>query len=275
MAERSLGQVRCFLLDLDGTFYVGGSLLPGSRPFMDSLALTGRDYLFVTNNSSQHAGHYADKLAQMGFPVPQEKVFTSGEATALYLRRHYPGARLFVVGTPALEDEMTRHGFTLSDDAADVAVLGFDTTLTYDKLCRLCDLVRAGLPYVATHPDFNCPVEGGYIPDIGAMIAFVRASTGRDPEVIGKPQAEMARAAMARTGLEPHQLAMVGDRLYTDVAMGKGAGILSILVLSGETSRRDLETSQIQPDLVFADLGELARALESESESAGDRQAIR
>ncbi len=272
MAERSLGQVRCFLLDLDGTFYVGGRLLPGSRPFMDSLARTGRDYLFVTNNSSQHAGHYADKLAHMGFPVPQEKVFTSGEATALYLRRRYPGARLYVVGTPALEHEMRRHGFALSDDAADVAVLGFDTTLTYDKLRRLCDWVRAGLPYVATHPDFNCPVEGGYIPDIGAMIAFVRASTGRDPEVIGKPQAEMARAAMARTGLEPHQLAMVGDRLYTDVAMGKGAGILSILVLSGETSRQDLETSQIQPDLVFADLGELARALESES--SGDRQTV-
>lgn len=238
--RRSLEQVRCFLLDLDGTFYVGGRLLPGSRPFMAALARTGRDYLFVTNNSSQHAGHYADKLARMGFPVPQVKVFTSGEATALYLQRRYPGARLYVVGTPALEEEMRRHGFELSQeipDAADVAVLGFDTTLTYQKMRRLCDLARQGLPYVATHPDFNCPVEGGYIPDIGAMIAFVRASTGRDPEVIGKPQAEMARAAMARTGLEPHQLAMVGDRLYTDIAMGKGAGILSILVLSGETSR--------------------------------------
>lgn len=261
--ERSLEKVRCFLLDMDGTFYLGGRLLPGSRPFMEKLTRLNRDYLFVTNNSSQHAGYYATKLAGMGFPVPPEKIFTSGEATALYLGRRYPGARLYVVGTPALEDEMERHGFKLTDRDPDVALLGFDTTLTYQKLWRLCDLVREGLPYVATHPDFNCPVEGGYMPDIGAMIAFVKASTGREPEVIGKPSAEMVRAVMERTGLRHEQLAMVGDRLYTDIAMGKAGSILSILVLSGETSRHDLEGSVTQPDLVFEDLGALALALEA------------
>jgi HAD superfamily hydrolase (TIGR01457 family) len=257
----ALREVRCFLLDMDGTFYLGDRLLPGSRPFMETLARRGTDFLFVTNNSSQNRAHYAAKLGRMGFPVAPERVFTSGEATALYLQRVCPGARIYPVGTLALLDDLASHGFTLTDTDPDAVVLGFDLTLTYEKLRRLCDLVRAGVPYYATHPDFNCPVDGGYIPDIGAMIAFVKASTGREPKVIGKPEPEMVQAVLAKTGLERHQLAMVGDRLYTDIAMGVKGGICSVLVLSGETTRADLDGSLIQPDFVFADLEELGAVL--------------
>jgi len=160
-----------------------------------------------------------------------------------------------VVGTPELEREFRRHGFSLTREDPDVCVLGFDTSLTYDKLRKLCDWVRAGLPYVATHADFNCPIPSGYMPDTGAMIAFVKASTGREPDVvIGKPNRWIVDAAARRLGLPPESLAMIGDRLYTDIALGSTAGIATLLVLSGETRREDLRDSPFQPSLVFEDL---------------------
>ena len=136
--------------------------------------------------------------------------------------------------------------------------MGFDTTLDYAKMCRVCDLVRAGLPYVATHPDFNCPTETGFIPDIGAIMAFIEASTGRRADVvIGKPHGEIVRAAQERLGLAPGEMAMVGDRLYTDVRTGVDHGLCAILVLSGEGTLADIETMHIEPDLIFARLGSM------------------
>jgi HAD superfamily hydrolase (TIGR01450 family) len=138
-------------------------------------------------------------------------------------------------------------------------VLGFDTTLTYLKLWKLCDYVRQGLPYIATHPDFNCPIEGGFMPDVGAMMACVEASTGRKADfVIGKPNRLMAEAVAQKLNLPLSALAMVGDRLYTDIALGQAAGIPSVLVLSGETRRSDLDSSPFQPTCIFQNLGELA-----------------
>jgi 4-nitrophenyl phosphatase len=148
----------------------------------------GRDFIFLTNNSSKNSRLYAVKISCLGLEIPEGKVFTSGEATARYLARTFPQARLYVVGTSSLEDEFRQHGFQLVEDQPDLVVLGFDTTLTYQKLWKLCDFVRAGLSYIATHPDYNCPTETGFMPDIGAMIAFVKASTNREPDqVIGKP----------------------------------------------------------------------------------------
>jgi HAD superfamily hydrolase (TIGR01450 family) len=175
---------------------------------------------------------------------------------------------LFVVGTPYLEAEFTAHGFTLDDAHPDYAVLGFDTTLTYQKLWKLCDFVRDGLPYIATHPDFNCPTGSGYMPDTGAMIAFVKASTGREPDlVVGKPNRLIVDAAAARLGLPVEALGMIGDRLYTDIALGQSSGILTVLVLSGETHPEDLQGSPFQPDYTFAHLGEVADWLEQHAQS--------
>ena len=258
-----LAPVRCFLLDMDGTFYLGERLVEGALRFIEVLRKQNRGFLFLTNNSSKDGKQYAEKITRLGLPISTDKILTSGQAAAIYLGRRHPGGRLFVVGTPALESEFQTRGFALTDADPDVAVLGFDTTLTYAKLWRLCDLVRAGLPYFATHPDFNCPTETGYMPDIGAMMAFVAASTGRQPDaVIGKPNRFMAESAAEHVGIPLNQMCMIGDRLYTDIALGKEAAIPSILVLSGESRAEDVAGSPYQPDYVFDHLGAVADYLE-------------
>lgn len=258
-----LKDITLYLLDMDGTFYLGESLLPGSEKFVKIMEeQQDKQFLFLTNNSSKSRVNYLEKLKRMGFDFSDEKVLTSGEATAIYLNREYPGKKVYLVGTPSLEQEFSDHGILLEDKYPDVAVLGFDTTLTYEKIWKLCDLIRAGVPYIATHPDFNCPIEGGFMPDIGGMIAMVKACTGKEPDVIiGKPNRYIVESAAEKFGVPLQQIAMVGDRLYTDIAVGAKAGITSILVLSGETSLKDLENSDIQPDYIFENLGELAEKL--------------
>jgi 4-nitrophenyl phosphatase len=258
-----LSVVRCFLLDMDGTFYLSERLLEGALRFIGLLHTQKKEFLFLTNNSSKRRRQYAEKINRLGLPLPEELVFTAGEATALYLKDRHPGASVYVVGTPALEDEFRQHGFKLEDQNPQLLVLGFDTTLTYQKLWKMCDLVRAGVPYIATHPDFNCPTETGYMPDIGAMIAFVKAATGREPDlVVGKPNRLIVDAAASKMGLEVSQLCMIGDRLYTDIALGKASGITTVLVLSGETKMEDLENSPFQPDYIFQNLAGVADWLE-------------
>jgi 4-nitrophenyl phosphatase len=258
MSER-LARVRCFLLDMDGTFFLGDRLIDGALDFIAVLRQQDKGFLFLTNNSSKDRQQYADKITRLGLPIDASQVLTSGEAAARCLAVDHPGARLFVAGMPSLQEEFRSAGFVLDEETPAVVVLGFDTTLTYAKLWRLCDLVRAGLPYVATHPDFNCPTPTGFMPDIGAVIAFVKASTGREPDlIVGKPSRVMAEAAAQKLGAPLEALAMIGDRLYTDIALGQAAGIPSVLVLSGETCAADVSGSPFQPDYTFEHLGALA-----------------
>jgi len=259
MNNQSLHQVQCFLLDMDGTFNLGDQLIEGSLGFIELLQQQGKDFLFLTNNSSKHRGQYAEKITRLGLPIAEDKVFTSGEATTIYLQHNFQAASVYVVGTPALEAEFRQHGFQLEEAQPQLVVLGFDTTLTYQKLWKLCDFVRAGLPYIATHPDFNCPTETGYMPDIGAMIAFVHAATGREPDIIvGKPNRMIVDAVAQKLGLRIEDMAMVGDRLYTDIALGQTSGITTCLVLSGETHMDDLIDSPYQPTYCFENLAALA-----------------
>ena len=258
-----LTKIQCFLLDLDGTFYMSDHLLPGALEFMEVLQQRGLDFIFLSNNSSQHRRYYAEKITQMGFNISEEKIVTSSEATARYILREWPDAHVFVVGTPSLEETFRSFSIQLVEENPDLVVLGFDTTLTYEKLWRLCDFVREKIPYIATHHDLNCPIEGGYMPDIGAMIAFVEASTGREPDVIvGKPHRPMVEAIEASVGVPIDAMCMVGDRLYTDIALGKH-GLTSVMVLSGEARQEDLRDSEYQPDFVVENLGELAAVLQS------------
>jgi len=187
----------------------------------------------------------------------------------MYLQGQNPGARVYVVGTEALEKEFQARGFVLTDEMPDFAILGFDTTLTYAKMWKLCDLVRAGVRYIATHPDYNCPTETGFMPDIGATIAFVKASTGRDPDlIVGKPNAWIVEQAAERTGIPVPAMCMIGDRLYTDIALGAAAGIPTILVLSGETQPHEVADSPFQPTYVFQDIRAVSNYLiEMNSES--------
>jgi len=269
MNNEPLLNVKCFLLDMDGTFNLGDQIIDGSLRFIETLDELAIDYLFLTNNSSKHGGQYAQKITRLGLPISEERVFTSGEATALYLEQELPGSSVYVVGTLALEEEFRRYGFQLEQNDPQSVVLGFDTTLTYEKLWKLCDFVRAGLPYIATHPDFNCPTETGFMPDIGAMIAFVHASTGREPDlVVGKPNRMIVDAVGQKLGLKIEEMAMVGDRLYTDIALGQTSGITTCLVLSGETHPEDLQGSPHQPTYIFENLAAIADWLKQHSRGA-------
>lgn len=247
-----LDKIKCFLLDMDGTFYLGGRIIEGSLSFIEKVKATGRDFLFLTNNSSHNAPFYVQRLHNMGLDVPREKILTSGEATAAIIARKYPGKRAFVLGNEFLIQDMQEAGVTVDQVNPEIVVIGYDTTLDYKKMTDVCDFVRAGLPYIATHPDFNCPTETGFAPDIGAIMAFIKASAFREPElIVGKPYSGIVEAALARTGYQLNEMAMVGDRLYTDIETGNRNGMTSILVMSGETTAEMRDASPIKASLVY------------------------
>lgn len=247
----NLSSIRTFLLDMDGTFYLGDRLIPGSLEFIDAVRRTGRDFLFMTNNSSRNADYYVRKLARLGLSVGPEKVLTSTQATAICCSERFGDRRAFVLGNDYMLRELQDGGIVIDQQRPEYVIIGYDTTLDYKKMTAVCDFVRAGLPYVASHPDFNCPTETGFAPDIGAIMAFIEASTGRKADwIIGKPHRGIVDAALARTGRAASELAMVGDRLYTDIATGVDHGMLSILVMSGETTGAMLRESDVKPDLV-------------------------
>ena len=256
--KKNVRDVKCFLLDMDGTFYLGDRLLDGSLDFIRAVEESGRDYLFLTNNSSHNAAYYVEKLRRMGLTVPREKVLTSGQATAMKARLLYPGKRAFVLGNEYLFEELREYGVEIDQQRPDYVIIGYDTTLDYAKMTAVCDFVREGLPYVATHPDYNCPTETGFAPDIGAIMAFIEASTGRRPDlIVGKPHAGIVDAALERTGLKAGEMAMVGDRLYTDIETGLRHGMTAILVMTGETTEEMLARSETKPDLKYGRLADM------------------
>lgn len=253
--SQKLNNIRGFLLDMDGTIYRGEKLIDGTQAFLQRVRETGRKILFITNNSSRNVAHYQQKLSRLGISVQKQQIMTSGQAAADVLRRIHPGARVWVLGNDYLKDELREQGIDVVDETPDVVLAGYDNTLTYKKLCALCDYVRGGLPYIATHPDFNCPVEGGFEPDLGSIMALVEASTGRKADrVAGKPEKDMVLAAQQRLSLPADALAMCGDRLYTDIAIAKRHGLLGILVLTGEAKVEDIEQAAYAPDIVVPSL---------------------
>lgn len=257
-----LEEIRLFMLDMDGTFYLEETLLPGAKEFLAACRKRETAFVFVTNNSSKSKEDYLDKLHRLGVSVTEREIFTSGDATLIYLKKHCLFKDILLIGTPSLQAQFRKAGYRLDSALPQAVVLGFDTTITYEKLTLLCNAVRAGLPYIATHPDLNCPVAGGFIPDIGAVIQFVKASTGREPDVIiGKPNKFIAQSAAESFGLELAQMCMVGDRLYTDIALGR-CGVGTVLVMCGETTKSDLDNSDIRPDMVCENMLELTYNLQ-------------
>ena len=253
-----LKNVKCFLLDMDGTFYLGNNLIEGSLDFLAALKRTGRTARFLTNNSSKSASVYAEKLKKMNVPEEYRDVISSGHAAARYCLKNFPGKKGYLLGTPQLREELLGMGLEFVEDDPDYVLVAFDTTLDYAKMTKVCDFVREGRPYVATHPDYNCPTETGYIPDMGAIMAFIKASAGRDADIIiGKPYAGIVEEALYRTGYTKEEMAMCGDRLYTDVATGVNFGILGILVLSGEATMDDVAVSDVQPHMIFGKLADM------------------
>ena len=253
-----LSHVQTFLLDMDGTFYLGSNLIEGSLTFIRALQDQGKDFLFMTNNSSRNVPYYVEKLHKMGLDVAPEKVLNSTQATAIACLDRFKNKRAFVLGNEYMITELRDMGIAIDQNDPDYVIVGYDTTLDYGKMTAVCDFVRAGLPYVASHPDYNCPTETGFAPDIGAIMAFIHASAGRWADlIVGKPHRGIVDAALRRTGAKLSELAMVGDRLYTDVATGLDHGMTAILVMSGETTPDMLKASDIKPDLVYGRLSDM------------------
>lgn len=250
--EHIIDNIHCFALDMDGTIYLGERWIAGAKEFLAKIEESGRRYIFLTNNSSKNPAVYVEKLHRMGWDVTEDKIITSGQAAIFYLQQHFPGKKVFLLGNPLLQEEFTQAGILLDDTSPDVVMTAFDTSLTYEKMCKVCDFVRAGLPYLATHPDYNCPTETGFVPDVGAIHAFIHASAFRYPDrIIGKPNQDIVDYLVSRVNIERERIAMVGDRLYTDIAAGVNNGLKSILVLSGEAGLEDVESAGAVPHLIF------------------------
>ncbi len=255
---RTLTDIRGFMLDMDGTFYVSDQLMPHAKDLLDELEQRDIPFIFLTNNSSARAEDYRAKLARVGVEVSLDRILTSGQATVRYLQRYTDHKKIFLLGTPALEDEFLSAGFDLTSKSPDCVVLGFDKTLNYEKLKTACFLLADGAPYVATHPDDTCITTEGLIPDIGSFMAAIERVVHRRPKIIGKPMPEMVEAALERIGTDAEHTAMVGDQLDTDMTMAKNSGLFGVLLMSGETSREQFESQDdIQPDLVFDHIGGL------------------
>ncbi len=256
--EKAFEGVSLFVLDMDGTIYLGDHLIPGSLDFIKRLEENGDDYVFLTNNASRTPSYYQEKLFKMGLEVPVSKIITAGDVTIQYLKDYYPGQKVYLNGTPLLVESFKDNGIHLVEEDPDVAVQSFDTRLTYDRLDKICRYVRSGIPFIATHKDINCPIHGGFMPDCGAICAAITASTGVAPRYLGKPYKETVEMVSAMTGYPPEQMAFVGDRIYTDVATGVNNGAKGFLVLTGEADLQTVADSEIKPDVVFESLKEMS-----------------
>lgn len=257
--EVQLKEKKLFVLDMDGTFYLGEKIIEGSLQFIEKVKETGRDFIFFTNNSSRTPEHYIAKLASMGCSIGNEKIATSGDVAVNYLKKTYPGKRVYFMGTELVAKQFAECGIQLVQENPEVVVVGFDMELNYEKLTKACTYIRQGCTFLATHLDLNCPTEDGFIPDCGAMCALITASTGVSPQYLGKPCRETVDFILDRTGLGLEDIVFVGDRLYTDIATGYDHGAASLLVLSGETKEGDLAGSRVKPDFVYQCLGEVAK----------------
>lgn len=260
--QEAMKNIRAFILDMDGTIYLGNELFPYTHHFLDMVKKTGREYYFFTNNSSKDLKTYIDKLKKMNITIEDKQMMVSTHVILRWLSEHHKNKSLYVVGTPALQDEFKKHGWKLDEEHPDIVVLGFDTTLTYEKLSKACHFIRNGAEYYGINPDLNCPMENNtFIPDCGSMAKLIEASTGKFPEFFGKPSKKTLEYIMKETGYRANEIAIIGDRLYTDIAVADQSDVTSILVMSGETKKEDVEKSEIKPDIIIENIGVLADLL--------------
>jgi len=273
--KNDLRNIKCFMLDMDGTIYCDTQVIDGTLDFLATLRKQGKKAFYITNNSSKTPAEYVEKLSKMNIPATTDDFFTSSDALVYFLEKMNIGKKAFVLGTPAYEAFMEKHGYTLvreyTDDPEkrpDAVILAFDMTLTYDKLRIACDYISDGVFYAATHPDMVCPVAGGRsIPDAGSFMLLIEGATGRRPDLIaGKPDPCMINMICEITGCPKSRAAVVGDRLYTDIMSGINAGVTSICVLSGETTEENIRAAEKKPDFVFNSIKDLYEIL-SEGEN--------
>ena len=253
--------IKTFVLDMDGTIYLGDSLFPFTTEFLNTVKSCGKDFCFFTNNSSKNRKAYIKKLKRMQIEISDEQMLISNGVIIEWLKKNHTGKSCYVVGTAELIADFEMTGINIDDVNPDIVILGFDTTLTYEKLSKACSFIRSGKLFFGVNADLNCPTEDGFIPDCGSMAALIAASTGVQCEFFVKPSPHTLDYILRHTGRKASEVAIIGDRLYTDIAVADKSEVTSILVLSGETQLSDLEYSEIKPDFVFKDLSEITALL--------------
>lgn len=265
---KDLSRIRHVALDMDGTIYLGNTLFPYTHAFLQQLRDLDITYSFLTNNPSRSINDYLLKLHKMGIEATKEEIYNTTVATIDYLKTHLPGVRrLFLLGTPSMISQFEEAGFESTADSPadrpDAVVAAFDMTLTYARLCRAAWWISQGLPYVATNPDRVCPTnEQTVLVDCGSICQCLEHATGRRPDItLGKPDPNMLLGILHQRHLQPDQIAMVGDRIYTDIEMARRAGALGVLVLSGETTLEVAEAAPHRPDLILPSVKELGERL--------------
>ncbi|MDY3978583.1 MAG: HAD-IIA family hydrolase [Tidjanibacter sp.] len=268
--EEKLRSVRHIALDMDGTIYCGSTLFDCTLPFLATLRRLGIGYSFMTNNPTRSIADYVAKLRAMGVEATADQVYSTSVATIEFIKTNHPEwRRLFILGTASMTAEFVAAGFEPTsdspDDRPDALVVSFDTSLRYERFCRAAWWVKEGLPYLATNPDQYCPTDSRTVLiDCAAIYGAIEIATSRRPDtVIGKPNAEILRSVARRQGVAVNEIAMVGDRLTTDVQTAHNAGAVGVLVLSGETSPEQAAAAIPQPHITVQDIGELGRLLES------------
>lgn len=263
-------RIRHVALDMDGTIYMGSTLFPFTKDFLAKLTRLGIGYSFLTNNPTRSIADYLKKLAKLGIEATDEEMYTTAVATIEYLKARMPEVkRIFALGTPSMIREFEEAGFEMAacdaNDRPDALIVAFDTTLQYDRLCHAAWLAQQGLPYIATNPDRVCPTDQPTVlVDCGSLTTCIEHATGRKPDlVIGKPNPDMLSGIMYRYNLQPDEVAMCGDRIYTDVATAQNAGGMGVLVLSGETTKETALNNDPMPDITCRDISVLGDLLEA------------
>ena len=261
--EASLEEIEAIFLDLDGTIYLGDNLIDGALEFLQRCDERGVRRFFLSNNSSRSVSQYLDKLLKFNIPAQEQDILLSTHDLLSWLGDNSI-TETWLVGTKGMAQMLQDAGITTDSEKPQYVVLGYDTELTYDKITIASIHLHAGVPLVASHPDMVCPSPDGGLPDVGAYLAMFKATTGVDPvHITGKPNAGMILHKIEELGLDPARCAMVGDRLYTDIAMANRAGCVGILVLSGEATMADVEAldagAEQMPNLIVDSVDELFR----------------
>lgn len=257
-----MSKFRGYIFDLDGTVYLGENAIPGAPEIIAELRQSDCGVVFLSNKPLQPREVYAQKLTRLGIPTSTDDVINSTQVLIQYLLREMPAAKVFAIGETSLLDELAAAGISLSDkpEEIDVLVASFDRTFDYRKLNIGYQALRMGARFFATNADRTCPVEGGEIPDAAAVIGALEGCSGRKVELVaGKPSALIVEVALERLGLPAKDCLMVGDRLETDILMGKKAGMSTALVLTGVTQRADLSHSSVQPDYTLESIADIVR----------------
>lgn len=258
-SKEDLSQIKhfkAFFFDLDGTIYLEDQIFDGVLELINRLKKQDKKFYFLSNNSSKSTEDYLKKLKKMGLEISRENIILSQHPTVAYLKEH-GFKKIFLMGTQSLKKEFRKEGFLLTEEDPEILVLAFDQELTYDRLVRATRFLLQGIPYIATHPDDRCPTKDGYIPDAGGIAALLFKAAERMPKVFGKPNKEMILFKLEQLNIETDEALMVGDRLYTDIKMGKNAGISTCCVLSGETTLEMIKNSEIQPEFIIDGIWEL------------------